>query len=95
MPFNPRDELARDVALPVEGSEFGGMVLAHNTRNRAEVDTALAEAQASGATLLKPAEDAFLGVYSGRFADPDGCLREVAWNPNFEMKADGSIRLPD
>ena len=91
----PRDELARDAALPVEGSGFGGVALAYNTRDRAEVDAVLAEAQTAGATLLKPAEDAFWGGYSGCFADPDGHPWEVAWNPNFEMTADGSIRLPN
>jgi hypothetical protein len=32
---------------------------------------------------VKPAQDAEWGGYSGYFADPDGYLREVAWNPFF------------
>jgi uncharacterized protein len=55
----------------------------------------LAEAQASGATLLKPAQEAFWGGYSGYFADPDGFAWEVAWNPSFPIAADGSLRLPE
>lgn len=55
----------------------------------------LAEAQAAGARILKPAEKAFWGGYSGYFSDPDGFLWEVAWNPSFAISADGSIRLPE
>ncbi len=32
---------------------------------------------------LKPARRADWGGYSGYFADPDGFLWEVAWNPHF------------
>jgi uncharacterized glyoxalase superfamily protein PhnB len=55
----------------------------------------MAEAQAGGAKLLKAAEEAFWGGYSGYFADPDGFAWEVAWNPSFAMMEDGSIRVPD
>jgi len=55
----------------------------------------LAAVVAAGARLLKPAQDAFWGGYSGYFADPDGFLWEVVWNPSFPVAADGSIRLPD
>ena len=46
------------------------------------------EALAAGATLVKPAQDVFWGGYSGYFADPDGHLWEVAWNPNFAVDGD-------
>ena len=35
----------------------------------------------AGGKLVKPAEKAFWGGYSGYFADPDGNLWEVAYNP--------------
>jgi len=91
----PRDELAKDANLPAEGSGFGGMTLAYNARSREEVDAVLAQASAAGAKLLKPAEEAFWGGYSGYFSDPDGFVWEVAWNPSFPIGADGSIRIPD
>jgi catechol 2,3-dioxygenase-like lactoylglutathione lyase family enzyme len=91
----PRSELAKDARIAPEGSGFSGMSLAYNTRNRGEVDAVLAEALAAGANLLKPAEEAVWGGYSGYFADPDGFLWEVAWNPTFPMMADGGIRVPD
>ena len=67
-----REALAADAHLPAEGSGFGGITLAYNVRERADVDRVLTEAKAAGAIILKPAEDAFWGGYSGYFADPDG-----------------------
>jgi hypothetical protein len=91
----PRDELAKDANIAPEGSGFRGISLAYNTRNRAEVDSVLKDAEAAGARLLKPAQEAFWGGYSGYFSDPDGFLWEVAWNPSFKMAEDGSIPIPE
>jgi uncharacterized protein len=91
----PRQELAKDAKVAPAGQGFGGIALAYNARNRAEVDSVLAEAVAAGAILLKPAQAAFWGGYSGYFSDPDGFLWEVAWNPSFSIAEDGSIRIPD
>jgi uncharacterized protein len=91
----PRVELAKDARIAPEGSGFSGIALSYNTRNRQEVDSVLADAQAAGAGILKPAEEAFWGGYSGYFADPDGFPWEVAWNPSFAILEDGSIRLPE
>jgi uncharacterized protein len=88
-----REALAEDARLPGAGSGFGGIALAYNTRSREEVDEVLKEAEAAGATILKPAEDTVWGGYSGYFADPDGHLWEVAWNPGWTLAADGSISL--
>lgn len=90
----PRADLAKDARLAAEGSGFGGITLAYNTRTRDEVDRLLAEAAAAGATILKPAEEAFWGGYSGYFADPDSFPWEVAWNPGFLLAEDGSLHLP-
>jgi len=90
-----RSELAKDANVAPEGHGFNGITLAYNTRNRSEVDSLLKEAQAAGATILKPAQEAFWGGYSGYFSDPDGFLWEVAWNPHFPIAEDGSIRIPD
>ena len=89
-----RDALAKDAQVPSDGSGFRGIALTYNARDRAEVDAVLAEVEAAGARIVKPAHDAFWGGYSGYFADPDGHLWEVAWNPDWELAADGSIRLP-
>lgn len=90
----PREDLAADARLDPAGSGFSGIALAHNVRERDDVAVALAEAEAAGARILKPAEDAFWGGRSGYFADPDGHVWEVAWNPGFPMLADGQLELP-
>ncbi|QLG64253.1 VOC family protein [Halorarum salinum] len=77
----PRDLLAEDAGVPAEGSGFGGVTIAHNVDDRDSVDAVLSEAEAAGGDLVKPGEDADWGGYSGYFADPDGHLWEVAWNP--------------
>jgi len=91
----PRAELARDAHLSADGAGFRGVALAYNARSRQEVDTVLAEAKSAGAKILKPAQDASWGGYSGYFSDPDGFPWEVAWNPSFPITEDGSIRVPD
>jgi uncharacterized protein len=91
----PRTDLAKDANTSAEGQGFNGITLAYNTRNRTEVDSVLEEAKTAGAKVVKSAEEAFWGGYSGYFSDPDGFLWEVAWNPQFAMEEDGSIRIPD
>ena len=91
----PRELLAADANLQDPGSGgFGGMTLAQNVLSKGQVDAALAAAERAGGTILKPAEDAVWGGYSGYFADPDGYPWEVAWNPSFPFAADGSLQLP-
>jgi catechol 2,3-dioxygenase-like lactoylglutathione lyase family enzyme len=89
-----RAELAADATVP-DGGGFGGVALAHNARSRAEVDAILEEARAAGGRLLKAAHETFWGGYAGYFADPDGHPWEVAWNPHFPLRADGSLELPE
>jgi predicted lactoylglutathione lyase len=91
----PREELARDANITDGGQGFRGFSLAYNSRQREEVDAVIAEAEAAGATVLKSAEEAFWGGYSGYFAEPDGFVWEVAWNPFFEIAEDGGIRIPE
>jgi len=91
----PRQELAKDANVDASGDGFRGFSLAFNARNREEVDAVLTEAKNVGAKILKPAQEAFWGGYSGYFADPDGFLWEVAWNPFFPIAADGAIQIPD
>ena len=90
-----REELAKDAKLAPECSGFSGISLAQNYGSRAEVDAALEEAKRAGATILKPAEEVFWGGYSGYFADPDGHLWEVAFNPFWPLDARGNVTLPE
>ncbi|HEX7004951.1 MAG TPA: VOC family protein [Trueperaceae bacterium] len=80
----PRGELAADAGMQDGGSGgFPGFALAHNVRTAEEVDAVLEEAERAGGRIVKPGAKAFWGGYTGYFADPDGFLWEVAWNPNF------------
>lgn len=81
----PRDALAADARVPSEGSGFSGITIAHNVRSRQAVDELLHVAVQAGAKLVKEAMEADWGGYSGYFADPDGHLWEVAWNPHFPL----------
>jgi uncharacterized protein len=90
----PRQELAKDAEVNADGAGFTGITLAYNARTRGEVDGVMKEAEAAGARIVKAPKEAFWGGYSGYFADPDGFLWEVAWNPFFPISEDGAIQIP-
>ncbi len=87
-----REELAQDSCV-VDGGGWGGITLAHNVRSLQEVDAVLAEAVAAGAELGRPGAATPWGGYSGVFLDPDGHPWEVAHNPGWPLRADGSVDL--
>ena len=89
-----RLELAKDAQVPAAFGAFGGFSLAQNYGSRIEVDEALECARRAGAKILKPARDTFWGGYSGYFADPDGHVWEVAFNPLWPLDARGNVTLP-
>jgi catechol 2,3-dioxygenase-like lactoylglutathione lyase family enzyme len=88
-----RAKLAEDSAV-TEGSGWGGITLAYNTRSAKEVDDVIEEARAAGATIGREPGETFWGGYSAVFSDPDGYPWEVAHNPNWTIEADGSVTLP-
>ena len=87
-----RDELAADSGVRDTGG-WGGVTLAYNVRSPAEVDAAIAEAEAAGAMIPLHGAETFWGGYSGVFVDPDGHPWEVAHNPHWTLLPDGSVRL--
>ena len=89
-----REALAEDAHAGSSKPGFSGVSLAHNVASEAEVDKVLAYAVQCGAQLLKPGQKAFWGGYSGYFADPDGHLWEVAFNPFFPFDDAGRLNLP-
>jgi catechol 2,3-dioxygenase-like lactoylglutathione lyase family enzyme len=91
-----RHKLAGDGSIDDRRADgFGGVALAHNVRERAEVDSVLADAASAGAEITQAPRETFYGGYAGYFRDPDGHVWEVAWNPGFSISPDGSIILPD
>ncbi|MEX2446784.1 MAG: VOC family protein [Dehalococcoidia bacterium] len=88
-----RAALAADIGAEA-GPAFEGIALAYNVPDRASVDRALEEASAAGGRVVKAAHDAPWGGYTGYFADADGHLWEVAWNPSWMLTPQGDVRLP-
>lgn len=89
----PWDHLAQDAQVAPDGAGFRGVTLAYCTRSRTEVESVLAEAERAGGRIVKPAQDVFWGGHSGYFADPDGHLWEVAWNPDWTLDSQGNVSL--
>lgn len=89
-----RAALAGDSAVEDVGG-WGGVTLAHNVRSPAEVDAVVEEARAAGATIAREPGKTFWGGYSGAFVDPDGHPWEVAHNPRWTLREDGSAVLPE
>ena len=77
----PKDMLIKDVTLPIIDPGLSPITLAHNVVSKEEVDRVYKEALNAGAKPIKKPQDVFWGGYSGYFADPDGYLWEVAYNP--------------
>ena len=81
----PWEHLAADARVDPAGQGFRGVTLAHNVASRDEVEAVLAEAEAAGGRIVKPAEAPPWGGWSGYFADPDGHLWEVAFQPDLPL----------
>jgi len=75
------EDLKADAGYASASEGFQGVSLAHNVPSKEEVDAVIQQAVDAGGTLVKPGHDAPWGGYTGYFADPDGHLWEVAWNP--------------
>ena len=87
-----RAQLAEDSGVDDPGG-WGGVTLAHNVGSPDEVDAVLAEAEVAGARIARRGAETFWGGYSGVFVDPDGHPWEVAHNPHWTIRDDGSIEL--
>jgi catechol 2,3-dioxygenase-like lactoylglutathione lyase family enzyme len=87
------EALAEDATVPPGGEGFRSFTVAQNVARKEDVATGLARAVAAGGKLVKPAQDVFWGGHSGYFADPDGHLWEVVWNPHWPLGPDGGVEL--
>lgn len=89
----PREELAKDALVPAEGNGFVGISLAYNAQSEAEVDEIIGDLRSKGVKILKEPQKVFWGGYSSYFADLDGYLWEVAYNPFFAFDENGNLKL--
>lgn len=90
-----RQSLAEDAHVENTPKGFSGITLAHNVTSERGVDAVYKFALSCGATPVKAPEKVFWGGYSGYFADPDGHLWEVAYNPFFPLDKEGHVVLDD
>jgi len=77
-----RLNLAKDADVPPGPQSSTEFSLGVPANSRDEVDRLLAQAASAGGTITAPAHVRPWGIYSGYFADPDGHLWEIVWNPN-------------
>jgi uncharacterized protein len=90
-----RDAQRGDARAEAIWTGNGGMVVARNLASEADVDAAMAQAEAAGARILKQAAKTFWGGYDGYFADPDGHVWEIAFNPFWQLDEHGGVKLPE
>jgi predicted lactoylglutathione lyase len=88
-----RASLAGDSGVE-DGGGWGGVTLAYNVNSPADVDSVIEEARAAGGSILREPGETFWGGYSGVFSDPDGHPWEVAHNPRWTVREDGTVKLP-
>lgn len=89
-----RSALAEDGQASGLWSGNGGFSLSYNVGSEAAVDAVIAKAERQGARILKRPQTVFWGGYHGYFADPDGHLWEIAYNPFCPVDHDGRMALP-
>ncbi len=87
-----REALAKDSVADDAGG-WGGITLAYNVREPAQVDAVVAEFTAAGGTVHRAPQETFWGGYSALVADPDGHRWEIAHNPYWHITDDGQTRL--
>jgi predicted lactoylglutathione lyase len=88
-----RDKLAEDMGIDDTRGGWGGMALAHNVGSREEVEAITDDARKAGATITREPAETFYGGYAAGFRDHDGHHWEVAHNPGFGLRPDGSVDI--
>jgi len=73
-----RGAAAQDAGVSPEGSGFRGVSFHYIVDSRKAVDEIMDKAVAAGGAVVKAAEGAQWGGYSGYFSDPDGYLWKIA-----------------
>ncbi|MBP0481712.1 VOC family protein [Sagittula salina] len=86
------EDLARDMGVPLERLGVGAATYAYNVAEKAQVAEVLEAARSAGAEVLREAHDVFWGGHIAYFADPEGHVWEVAWNPHSLLGPDGAFR---
>lgn len=88
----PIEDLARDMGLAPEDLGTGAATYAHNVRDKDDVAALTAQAEQARARILREAHDVFWGGRVAYFADPEGHVWEIAWNPAAPLSPEGAFR---
>ncbi len=92
----PLPDLSADAGIDEEPlPAWRGIALAHNVRQRGEVESIVKTVARLGGSIVNAPEEKFWGGYGAYFADPDGHLWEIAWNPGFPLDESGNLTIPD
>jgi predicted lactoylglutathione lyase len=86
-----RKAIAKELGFPL--GKGGGVLLSHNVESAGAVAETLETARRAGASILRKAAPASWGGLIGCFADPDGHVWEVVFNPGLPMDASGNALL--
>lgn len=81
----PRKSIAHDSGISLQAPSSTEITIGHNVNSKKEVDEVMELAKKAGAKIIKPSADTFWGGYAGYFADPDGHLWEIVWNPQIDV----------
>ncbi len=89
----PAKELAEDIGVREDGHGFRRFALSVNYRSEEEVDDVTARLREQGARIVTMPERVFWGGYRGYIADPEDNYRELAYNPQMAIDAEGNVRI--
>ncbi len=85
-----RKGLASGAGVSDQGEGFHSFTFAYNVNSRSEVDELFDEMKAKGVEVLKEPQDTPFGSYFFYFADPEGNVLEVAYNPYIPLDNEGN-----
>ena len=86
--------LAADQGRPGAELGTGAANYAQNFYDTTDVDTAWERVLNAGGTILREPDFTNWGGYAGYFADPDGHVWELAYNPHWPMDDQGRSWIP-
>lgn len=75
------DKLSDDATVQLKLGKTSSFSMAYNVDSEEKVRIIIDDVQSVGGKIIKQPHKVFWGGYSGYFADPDGYLWEVAYNP--------------
>ncbi|MFI4935115.1 MAG: VOC family protein [Caulobacterales bacterium] len=81
--LHAREEALKDP--PAGSSTFSSVGLSHNVPSEAAVNEVFEFGLTAGATPLKRPQPAHWGGYEAAFADPDGHVWDIAFNPYTDL----------